>query len=128
LGCRFVILTTGHGLVTRDDVISPYDMHIRDFAPQVSEKWHTTVEALLGGGTQTLMLFYAGGCPRDSYLEILRPILHSLGTSLITFGRPNMFDVDKIGEFTELLVRGALLSELKSILKCPERLECYFHI
>jgi hypothetical protein len=128
LDCKFVILTTGHGLVGADDVISPYDVHITDHPTEVAERWQATIPAVLNRNRNGLMLFYAGGCPRDSYIELSKPILRSLGISLLSFGKPNMFDVDKIEGCVEMLAQGTSLAEIASILKHPDRLEFHFHL
>lgn len=72
-----------------------------------------------------MLVFYAGGCPRDKYIELLLPILHSLGISLITFGRLNTYDMGTIDKFVELSFEGTMLNELRSILKLPDKLEYY---
>jgi hypothetical protein len=128
LNCRFVILTTGHGLVEPDDIISPYDMHIDVYPTQVAETWNRTVRARLARNRNSLMLFYAGGCPRDRYVAALNPILLTLGISLLTFGRPFMVDVNKIEECVEMLVEGTSLEEIAAILGHPDRLEFYYHV
>lgn len=38
LGCRFVILTTGYGLVESGDLISPFDAHIEQYPVEVRER------------------------------------------------------------------------------------------
>lgn len=128
LGCNFVILTTGHGLVNSDDIIAPYDVHIQDYTQQVSLNWRRTILLLLGNSINSVMLFYAGGCPRDQYIELLLPILQRLGISLISFGRPNMYDIDKVETFVEMLTRGTSPDTFASTLNHPERFEFYFHM
>ncbi len=125
LGCRFVILTTEHGMVNPGDVIHPYDAAIAEHRLRVTEKWRETIPHLLANLSGSLLVFYSGGCPRDAYIDVLEPILHAQGVSLITFGRPNMFDIDKIDKFVGLLIKGTSLDELTSILRCPDRLEFY---
>lgn len=128
LHCKFVILTTGHGLVGPEDVINPYDVHIKEHPTQVDDTWRSTIPNMLIQDRNSLMLFYAGGCPRDSYIELLKPILNSLGISLLSFGKPNMFDVDKIEECVEILAQGTSLAQIAQILRHPDRLEFHFHI
>jgi hypothetical protein len=125
LGCRFVILTTAHGMVNPGDVIHHYDLHITEHKLRVTENWRQTIPHLLAGMPGSLLVFYSGGCPRDIYIEVLRPILYAQRISLITFGRPNAFDIGKIDEFVDLLMKGTSLAELRSILKCPDKLEFY---
>jgi len=125
LGIRFVILTTGHGMVDPWDKISPYDRHIDGYTKEVNEKWVDTIPRTLGTNQYNILVFYAGGCPRESYLELMMPILNSLNISMITFGRPNMYDIDKIEEIVGSLVEGSNLEEMKSIMKYPKRLEWY---
>ncbi len=126
LGCRFVVLTTAHGMVNPDDLIEPYDVHIDYYPKEVTAKWYQTIPNLLGKKQYELMVFYSGGCPRDPYLMFLKPILHSLGISLATFGKPNMFDVGLTTELVGLLITGTTFQNIISILKCPERFE--FHL
>lgn len=128
LGHRFVVLTTGHGLVDSNEVIAPYDVHINDYPQRVAETWRRTVPRILGNSQNSLMIFYAGGCPRDQYIDILKPNLQPLGISLLTFGRPNMFDIDKMERVIEMLLQGAPLNKFTSALDHPERFEFYFHI
>lgn len=100
-----------------------YDMHIIPYRAQVAEKWRQTVPQVLGTHQYGLMVFYAGGCPRDLYLDVLMPILRDLGVSLITFGKPYMVDIGKLGEFVSLIVKGTTVDGLASILKYPEGLQ-----
>ena len=127
LGCPFYILTTGHGLVKPTAVIGPYDLPIQTHAHEVSVYWRTTVPALLHAHKHQLLLFYAGGCPRDLYLELLLPLLRPLGISLLTFGRPAMVDADCLEPAARLLVEGTSLEALSSLLGQPDRLEFYYH-
>jgi hypothetical protein len=128
LGCKFVILTTGHGLVAPDDIISPFDAHIDTYPDKVRKLWETTIPRVLKEHRNSLMLFYSGGCPREPYIKIAMPILHTLGISLLSFGKPMMFDVDKIEKCSQMLFRGTSFEEIASILGVPERLEFYFNI
>ena len=68
-----------------------------------------------------LMIFYAGGCPRDEMIEVALPILKQHRVALLSFGKPNMFDVDKIDKIWGMLIEGTTDEEIKSILKVPER-------
>lgn len=68
------------------------------------------------------MVFYAGGCPRDAYMELLRPILGELGISILSFGRPNTYDVNKIAPCIHMLETGTSLEDIASILTLPARL------
>jgi hypothetical protein len=125
LNCRFCILTTGHGLVGPDDVIGPYDKHILEFPEWVTETWQRTVPRFLGQDQYDLMVFYAGGCPREEYLRVLLPIVKQVRISLVTFGRPNMFDVGRTEQFVHMIEKGTTLDTLRMILKRPERLAYY---
>jgi hypothetical protein len=62
---------------------------------------------------------------RDSYLNILRPILRSYAVWILTFGKPNMFDVGHIDRIVNLLTNGknTKLSDIRSLLKVPQRLK-----
>ena len=122
LGCEYVILTTGRGMVNRDEIIGPYDVPIESHQAQVRRRWEATVPPLLGSNRFDILVFYAGGCPRDLYLKLLAPILGHLKMDLITFGRPNMFDVAKIEPVVHMLERGTSCAEIRSVLKHPERL------
>jgi hypothetical protein len=125
LNCRFVILTTGHGLKDKDDIVEPFDRHIDNYPEEVDYQWRNTIPNLIGGSLYDLMIFYSGGCPREPYVEHLRPILHSLGISLLTFGRPNMFDIGKTKKMVELLTEGATCQNIRAILRCPDRFAFY---
>lgn len=125
LGCRFVILTTGRGMVNPWDTISLFDRHIDEYPKEISEKWEETIPNILGTNQYDILIFYAGGCPRDAYIELMIPILKTINVSLITFGRPNMFDINALEDCVEGLIKGTTFQKLKAFLKCPERLEFY---
>jgi hypothetical protein len=78
----------------------------------------------LGINEYDILILYRGGCP-DSYVPMLQPILGNQSISLLTFGRPNMYDFDKLEEVTNLIIQGTTYEELKSILSLPERLWFY---
>jgi hypothetical protein len=124
LSCDFLILTTQHGLVEPHQTITPYNLHIKEHRQKVTEKWMETIPPLMKGAKYKLMIFYAGGCP-DEMVEVALPILRQQQVSLLTFGRPNMFDVDKIEPIWTLLMNGTTGEEIKSILKMPERFRYY---
>lgn len=128
LQCRFVILTTGHGLVESDTIITPYDLHIEQYPDEVCNRWQETIPLVLGNNRNCLILFYAGGCPREPYLNMFLPILRQLGISLLTFGQANMRDVDQIENCAGMLFEGTTLGEIAQILQQPNRLEFYFNI
>lgn len=123
--CDFLILTTQHGLVEPHQIISPYDLHINSHRQVVAEKWHTTIPALMIGHKYRLMIFYAGGCPRDEMVDVMLPILTQQRIALLTFGRPNMFDVGKVDTIWNMLIGGTTDSKIRSILKVPECFEYY---
>jgi hypothetical protein len=125
LKCNFLVLTTQHGLVERDQVITPYDMHINDFHQEITEKWSQTIPALMQASQYKLMIFYAGGCPRRPMLDVMLPVLRQQRVALLTFGRPNMYDVGMLDKIWNLLLRGSTDQEIKSILKAPECFEFY---
>jgi hypothetical protein len=125
LGVRFFVLTTGYGLVEPDAVLGAYDLPIQKNKPQVDTHWRQTIPQLIRASEYDIMVFYPGGCPPDLYVKLLAPILQQQGVSLVTFGRPNMYDSNKIEPFVELLTKGASLEELRSLLGQPERLQ-YF--
>jgi len=125
LKCRFVILTTGHGMVDPGDILEPYDMHINEYPEQVKRNWLNTIPQCLRDNRYDILVFYAGGCPRKPMVELMLPILQEINLSLLTFGRPYMYDFDKIDELVDALVSGTTVEELKFILRKPERLEYY---
>ena len=121
IGCRFVILTTAHGMVNPTDMISPYDLHGQHNKKQVSDIWNKSVPQIIDNNCD-LLVFYAGGVPKELYLELFVPILRDLKIDLITFGRPNMYDVGKISEIAKALQSSVSMDELRDFLKCPEKL------
>jgi hypothetical protein len=125
LSCDFLILTTQHGLVEPYHFITPYDLHINEHRQEVTERWMATIPPLMQSAQYRLMIFYAGGCPRDEMVEAALPILKQHRVSLLTFGRPNMFDVDKTEKIWVMLMKGTTDEEIKSILKIPERFRYY---
>ena len=124
LGCDFAVLTTGHGMVNSWDIITPFDKHIDVYPEEVEEKFKNTISRFLEGKKYKLGIFYAGGVPRDSYLKILPSIFRSYAVWILTFGRPNMFDVGKIDEIVNILTNGmnTKIYDIRSRLKVPERL------
>ena len=128
LRCRFVILTTGHGLVNPETEITPYDAHINQYPEEVKRRWQETIPQVLENNRNCLILFYAGGCPRESYLEKFIPILRQLGISLLTFGQPMMVDVNHIEECANMLFGGTTLEEIAQILGQPDELKFYFNV
>jgi hypothetical protein len=123
--CRFVILTTGHGLKDPDDIVEPFDKDIKEYPEEVDYIWRETITNLIGGSLYDLMIFYSGGCPREPYVEHLKPILHSLGISLLTFGKPNMCDIGKTSKMVELVTEGATCQNIRAILNWPDRFVFY---
>lgn len=125
LGCNLVIITTAHGMVNPEDEIGPYDLHIRGHEEEIRSIWRRTIPLVLGQNRFDILVLCFGGCPRYPALEIIREILQEMHISLITFGKPNMFDIDKIDNLVHLLVRGTYLDELKSIMGYPDRLKFF---
>ena len=125
LSCDFLILTTQHGIVEPHQIIFPYDMHIKQHRQMVTKKWHATIPALTISHEYRLMIFYAGGCPRDEMIEVMLPILQQQRIAILTFGRPNMYDVDKVDTIRDMLMNGTTDSKIRSILKVPKRFEYY---
>jgi hypothetical protein len=120
--CQFVILTTAHGMINRHDIIAPYDVHILGNEGIVQDIWIETIPAILQVGDYRLLIFYSGGCPREPYIEIMQPILHDLGIDLLSFGLPNMWDINKVDAIIELLEQGTTFVVLQDLLRKPERL------
>ena len=125
LRCGFVILTTGHGMINPTDVIQPYDLHINEYPEQVKSNWLKTIPQCLRDNRCDILVFYAGGCPREPMIELMLPILQKMKISLLTFGLPNMYDFDKIDELVDALVLGTTVDKLKAILRKPERFKYY---
>jgi hypothetical protein len=50
------------------------------------------------------------------------PILHQNNIDLLSFGKPNMFDIDKIGIIVNNLTKGISINELRAILRLPGRI------
>ncbi len=125
LGCNLVIITTAHGMVNPEDEIGPYDLHIRGHEEEVRSIWRRTIPLVLGQNRFDILVLYFGGCPRYPALEIIREILHEMHISLITFGKPNMFDIDRVDDLVHLLEKGTSLEELRSLTGYPERLEFF---
>jgi hypothetical protein len=127
VGTKFLVLTTGHGLVRAKDVIAPYDLPLSTHGYEATVYWRTTVPAVLRAHKHALMIFYAGGSPRDLYLEHLLPLLRPLGISVLTFGRPSMVDVDQVEGCVAALRQGTTLEKIAGRLKHPNRLQFYYH-
>ena len=110
-------------MVNPADIIAPYDKHIDDYKKEVTDIWHKTIPVILGNNKheRRIMVFYAGAVPRDPYIKILRPILNDLNHDIISFGRPAMFDSNKIDRIVDLLISGTSEQEIKSVLRLPER-------
>jgi len=128
LRCRFVILT-GHGMVNPHDIITPYDMHFSEYEEEIRQRMIQTIPELLGKDSYKIVILYSGGVPRQPSIKIIKPILHDLKIDLLTFGRPNMYDVNKIENVVELLTNDeeTTLEEIRKILKLPDRLEFFSH-
>ena len=125
LECRLVVLTTAHGMVDSLDLIGPYDLHIYADMRKVGRNWSETIPCLMGKNQCDLVVLYTGGCPREPYIELLKPVLHDNGISLIAFGKPNTFDSGRVVDVARLLMNGTHLEELRSILKSPDTLEFF---
>jgi hypothetical protein len=125
LHCDFLILTTQYGLVEPHKIITPYDLHIKQHRQAVGDIWLETVPALMQGAQYRLMIFYSGGCPRDEMIEVMLPILMQQQIALLTFGKPNMFDIGKLDTIWEMLMRGTTAEEIMAILRAPDRFKYY---
>jgi hypothetical protein len=125
LGCKFVILTTAHGLVTPEDSITPYDLPLSagENEERIRAIWEKTFPRILRERRYGIFIIYFGGCPRDPAFKMIERILNPMNISLLTFGRPNMFDIDKLDEIVARLQRGTTLDEIKALLKKPDRLK-----
>lgn len=125
LHCDFLILTTLHGLVEPHQIITPYDLHISRFRQEVTTRWNGTISAIMRARQYRLMIFYAGGCPRDEMVEVMLPILKKQRIALLTFGRSSMCDIGKVERIWSMSRKGTTDEKIKSILRVPERFEYY---
>ena len=73
--CPFLILSTAYGMVTNDEIINPFDLHIDVYPEKVKEIWNRTIPSVLSNKRYRIMVFYAGGCPRESYIDLIKPLL-----------------------------------------------------
>jgi len=126
VGCRFVILTTGHGLVRAKDVITPYDLDIRTHGYEAGVYCRATVPAVLHAHRNELLIFYAGGSPREPYLDCLLPNLRPLGISVLTFGRPSLVDAEQLEPVVHKLSAGTSLEAIAAGLAHRNRLQFYY--
>lgn len=127
LNTRFVILTTAHGMVESNQTIEPYDLHIHGHEAQVERNWRNTIPGIVGNGRCDILLMYFGGHPRHPALEILRSILADIGVDLVTFGRPNMVDINRVEPVVQMLVTGTTSEAIRAILGLPDRYRYYPH-
>ena len=125
LGCRFVVLTTGHGMVSQDDTIEPYDLPLQENQQTVQRNWERTIPGLVGSNQCDVLVFFSGGVSRDGYLELLKPIVRHLGVDLIAFGEPNMKDAGNIDQVVTSLINGTTLDEIRPTLTAPDNLEFF---
>ena len=125
LGCKFVILTTAHGLVNPEERIAPYDLALRhrENEERIEAIWRETFPRILKKGGYDIFIICFGGCPRDPALDMIGQILSPMNISLMTFGKPNMLDIGKAEEIVNCLQKGTSLDKMKSFLKCPDRLK-----
>jgi hypothetical protein len=124
-GCDFRIVATEHGFVSSDEVITPYDFHIDIDPARARAIWAESFARKVPRDRYKLAIFYAGGCPRKSYLEIIVPLCHAAGIGVLTFGQPNMYDIGKLDQVVDLVVAGTMLEELRAIMGVPGRVEHY---
>jgi hypothetical protein len=123
LGCDFVILTSAHGMVSPDDVIEPYDLVLKeDNRKYIEQRWMETIPRLAVNRRYEIMVTYFGGCPRDPILDLLMPILRNNNIALLSFGKPNMFDIGKIDRIVRHLEDGCILNQIRGVLNYPDRL------
>jgi len=64
LGCKFVILTTGHGLVEPDEIINPFDAHIKDCPDEVRKRWEETIPEVLKESVNSIITFLFWWMPK----------------------------------------------------------------
>jgi hypothetical protein len=124
LGCDFTIITTKYGFVEPDEIIAPYDMHYDQFTETVTDTWRRTAHSKLRDKGYKIAILYFGGCSKDGSLRALSQILNDLGISVLTFGRPNMFDINKIDPIIGKLESegGTSLADIRSVLDYPHYL------
>jgi hypothetical protein len=122
MDCKFTILTTKHGMVHPDDIIDKYDLEINGNENEIRTIWSNSIKNVLADGRYKLIVFYAGGCPRDQYLRILEPIFKEHKIDILTIGKPNMCDVGKVSDMVSMLANRVSIDQLKSVLEYPDRL------
>jgi hypothetical protein len=124
LRCRFVIFAAPYGVVSPLKIIEPFDIHgtTEEERASIREQCHRSVPQLLGGGRYDAVVLYCGAVPRDIVLDTLGLVVTDNGLDLITFGKPNTWDLGKINEIVAGIMAGSYMSDLRSCLKAPDRL------
>lgn len=123
LRCRFVIFAAPYGVVNPLEIIEPFDIHgtTEEERALIRQQCRMTVPQLLGGGRYDVVVLYNGAVPRDIILDTLGEALLECKLDIITFGKPNTWDLGKIDDVVEGITEGARMSDLRGGLKAPDR-------
>ncbi|TCK04585.1 DUF6884 domain-containing protein [Phorcysia thermohydrogeniphila] len=97
LGVPFFILSAGYGLVSGDEMISPYNAvmseeRCRELEGEIAERLKA----------YDVIVYYRGGARKD-YLDCIKKVAEKLGKEFIVFGYGNMGDIGKLGEVLKSL-------------------------
>ena len=97
LGVPLFILSAGYGLVSADEVISPYNAVMS--RERCSELERRIAERLKD---YDVIVYYRGGARKD-YLDCIKKVAEKTGKELLVFGYGNMGDIGKLGEILKSL-------------------------
>ena len=97
LGIPFFILSAGYGLVSGDEVISPYNAVMSE--EKCKELERKIAERLKD---YDVIVYYKGGARKD-YLDCIKRVAEKLQKELVVFGYGNMGDIGKLGEVLKSL-------------------------
>jgi hypothetical protein len=97
LGIPFFILSAGYGLVSGDEVISPYNAVMSE--EKCKELERKIAERLKD---YDVIVYYKGGARKD-YLDCIKRVAEKLEKELVVFGYGNMGDIGKLGEVLKSL-------------------------
>jgi hypothetical protein len=123
LGCAFGILSTEYGLIGQDEIIRGYDLKLTpDNIGQIRLIWQRTIPPFVEE-IYKIMIYYSGGNSREPGLSILKAILQRSRIALITYGKPNMYDIGKTRNIIQCLIDGTTITQLKSLLAYPEEID-----
>ena len=96
-GVPFFILSAGYGLVSGDEVISPFNaVMTKERCRELEEKIAKKLK------DYDVIVYYRGGARKD-YLDCIKKVAEKLQKELIVFGYGNMGDIGKLGEVLKSL-------------------------